>query len=172
MLKKIPKPRVIRKPKKVPISKGGYNVYGRSRGVFRKLNLVPLKKSKAKNLGSFLVDFSTSRSFKTQQIPFKAKKPRLKVPIGYYKKYRIKFRGRKVRGKIMPIKKIHIEKSKYAIDTKGEVKGLSIARARAKLLKKYNLKKVKKRPTRKILIRKSKRTKLKSVSLITLKKRK
>jgi hypothetical protein len=104
------------------------------------------------------VDRSTARTWKRKQVPFKAQKPILKVPANYFVKTRIKYRGRKVKGKVQPLKNLGIEKRKFAIDTRREKKQLSVARVRAELLRKVGLKKPRRSPTR-----------LKSTKLIRLK---
>ncbi|KKN08447.1 hypothetical protein LCGC14_1056510, partial [marine sediment metagenome] len=64
----------------------------------------------------------------------------------YFKKTRIKYRGRKIKGKIQPLINLGIEKVKFAIDTKREKQQLSAARVRSELLRKVGLKKPRKRP--------------------------
>ena len=157
-LKKIIKKKLV----KVPLAKGGYNVFVKSKGKFKKVNINPLGKKKAHDLGSWLVDRSTARTWKRKQIGFKAQKPILKVPSAYFKKTRIKYRGKKVKGKVQPLINLGIEKRKFAIDTPREKKQLSAARVRADLLRKLGLKKPRRRPT----------TRLKSTKLIRFKKRK
>lgn len=118
---------------------GGHNVFVKAKGKFQKVNLVPLKKSKADDLGSFLADKSTARTFRVKPVKQEAKKPRLKVPASYFAKNKNKFRGMKVKGKIQKFKPFtnKIEKRKFAIDSRGEKKQLSLARVRAKLVKKF-----------------------------------
>ena len=142
-LKKLIKKKLI----KVPLSKGGYNVFVKSKGKFKKVNINPLSKKKAHDLGSWLVDRSTARTWKRKQVGFKAQKPILKVPSAYFKKTRIKYRGKKIKGKVEPLKNLGIEKRKFAIDTPREKKQLSAARVRAELLRKLGLKKPRRRPT-------------------------
>ncbi len=123
------------KPIRVPLSLGGFNVFVREKGLFKKMNKAILKRPKAFDLGAFLTDKSTARTLKIKQVPFKSQKPILKVPSDYFKKNRRKFRGPKRKGKIQPIKNLAIEKRKFAIDSKSEVKQLSAARIRARLFK-------------------------------------
>ena len=144
LLKKV-KP-LKRKLIKVALKKGGYDVFVKSKGKFKRVNINPLGKKKAHDLGSWLVDRSTARTWKRKQVPFKAQKPILKVPSAYFKKTRIKYRGRKIKGKIQPLINLGIEKRKFAIDTKREKQQLSAARVRAELLRKAGLKKPRKRP--------------------------
>lgn len=133
------RPKGIKKPKKkpvrVPLAIGGFNVFVRSKGTFKKMNKVVLKKQKAFDLGAFIADKSIARTLKIKRVPFKPQRPILKVPSDYFKKNRRKFRGPKRKGKVQPIKNLAIEKSKFAIDSKSEVKQLSAARIRARLFK-------------------------------------
>ncbi len=144
ILKKLPFPPflllkpVVKKKKKlkrIPPSKIGYNVKVKSKGKFKKVNVNPLTKKKARNLGAFLTDKSTARTFRILRSGTKAQKPFLKVPQAYFKKNIRKFRGKKVKGIIQPIKKLAIEKIKFAIDSRGEKRQLSVARLRARLFK-------------------------------------
>ena len=163
----IPVKEIIAKKKKlikVPLAKGGYDVFVKSKGKFKKVNINPLSKKKAHDLGSWLVDRSTSRTWKRKQIGFKAQKPILKVPTSYFEKTIKKYRGKKVKGKVQPLINLGIEKVKFAIDTQREKKQLSAARVRAELLRKLGLKKPRKTPRR--------TTRLKSTKLIKLKKKK
>ncbi|KKN67048.1 hypothetical protein LCGC14_0466020 [marine sediment metagenome] len=121
---------------KVALSKGGFNAFVKSKGKFKKVNINPLTKKKAHDLGSWLTDRSIARTWKIKRIPFKAQKPILKVPANYFTKNIRKFRGKKFKGKIQPIFNLAIEKRKFAIDTPGEKQQLSAARLRARLLKK------------------------------------
>ncbi len=121
---------------KVPLAIGGFNVSVKSKGKFRKVNINPLTRKKAFDLGGFLTDRSTARTLRIKRVPFKAQKPILKVPANYFKSNIRKFRGKKVKGLVQPIKNLAIERVKFAIDTPQEKRQLSVARARAALLKK------------------------------------
>jgi hypothetical protein len=136
------KPKVIKKElKKIPleITEGGFNVLVKSGGKFSKQNIVTLRKSKAEDLGSWLVDTSTARTFKLKSSLKKPKKPKLIVPNQYYGITKRKFRGPRRKGVQQPITLFgkRIEKSKHLIDSLGEKKQLSLARQRAKLFKKF-----------------------------------
>lgn len=159
--KVIPKKKLI----KVPLTKGGYNVFVKSKGKFKKVNINPLSKKKAHDLGSWLVDRSTSRTWKRKQVGFKAQKPILKVPTSYFEKTIRKYRGKKVKGKVQPLIHLGIEKRKFAIDTLREKKQLSAARVRAELLRKLGLKKPGKIPRRRAT------SGLKSTKLIRFKRK-
>ncbi len=150
---------------KVPLAKGGYNVFVKSKGKFKKVNINPLSKKKAHDLGSWLVDRSTSRTWKRKQVGFKAQKPILKVPTSYFEKTIRKYRGKKIKGKVQPLINLGIEKRKFAIDTQREKKQLSAARVRAELLRKLGLKKPRKTP------RRFSSPKLKSTKLIRFKRK-
>ena len=86
-------------------------------------------------MGAFLIDKSTARTFSILKSGTNAQKPFLKVPEAYFKKNIRKFRGRKVKGIVQPIKRLAIEKVKFAIDSRGEKRQLSVARLRARLFK-------------------------------------
>ena len=54
---------VKRKPQKI-----GYNVFGKSRGKFIRLNKVPLSKADALSRGSFAIDRTTGATFKIKGV--------------------------------------------------------------------------------------------------------
>ena len=115
------KPKKRKKKLKIPPVKIGYNILIKKKGKFKRMNVVPLTKSKARDLGAFLTDKSVARTFKIKQSDSIAKKPKLKVPSSYFKRHQKKFRGRKVKGRFQPIRRVAIEKSKFAIDSRGEI---------------------------------------------------
>lgn len=121
------KPKKIRKPKKaIPV----FNVFGKSRGKFVKLNVKPLKENDALSRGAFAVDQTTAKTFKI--VPAgKLKKPGalLKKERGYYSRTKTKLRQFRIKkGKKFQLTNKFIEKRKYGIDMKGEKKGLTIRR--------------------------------------------
>ncbi len=127
--------------KKIPTVMLGYNVKIRSKGKLKKLNVVPLTKFRARDLGSFIADKSTARTFVLSRAATKAQKPKLKVPSSYFARNKRKFRGPKKKGKVQPLNNKAIEKRKFAIDSRGEIKGLSAARLRSRLFKEFKKRK-------------------------------
>ncbi len=127
--------------RKVPSKKDFlvYDVLGKSGKKFVKLSKKPLTKVDALARGSFAIDRSTARTFKI--IPRgRSQKPGriLKREKGYYDKNKQKFRGFQVRkGKKKILQQTKIErKGKPLIDTRGEKRGLTLA----KLIKKNKYK--------------------------------
>jgi hypothetical protein len=127
--------KIIKLKKKKKVEKG-FNVFARplkkrkkqKRPKLLKINKKPLRKSRARDLGSFAVDKSLARTFKTKR---SKKKPtgRLPkgVPRGYFSRNRKKFRDfRIVKGKRKPLKNIFIEKKGRLLDTKPEKKGITL----------------------------------------------
>ena len=126
----------------------GFDTLVKSRGKFKKQNLVPLSKRKADDLGAFLVDKSTARSWVTPPAKKTAQKPKLKVPQNYFSNTVRKYRGKKTKGIEAPLtsRGNKIERSKFAIDSLGEKRQLSVARQKAKLLKAFKSRQKNKAP--------------------------
>lgn len=146
-----PRRKVKRKPKPkkaVPV----FNVFGKVKKKFIKLNVKPLRKIDALSRGAFAVDKTTARTYKIKPAG-KSKTPGglLKRERGYFSKHRKKLRQFKIRkGKKFKLQNKFIEKRRFGIDTRGEKKGLTIA----KLLK--GRRKVKRKITpaqRKVLLK-------------------
>lgn len=108
----------------------GYLVYGKSGGKFLKLNKKPLTKQDALSHGSYAIDRTTAKTFKIVPIIGVKRFGLLqKRERGYYSKAGYKFREYEVkRGKAYALIMKQIEKRRYGIDTKGEKKGLTLAR--------------------------------------------
>ncbi len=120
------------KKKKVVRKRVGYNAFARQKGKFIKLNKRPLTKVQAKNLASFIVDNSTSARGRVRKAKGVIKKPRVKIPAGYFSQTQKKYRAFKIqKGKKKPLVNDFIERRRSRIDTRGEKKGLSVARALA-----------------------------------------
>ena len=120
---------IKRKPKKKKPVKV-YDVFGKVKGKFIKINPKPLKKTDALNKGTFAVDKTTAATFKIKSVG-KSKRPGklLKGERGYFSKNKNKFRNVKIRkGKKFKLTNTFIEKRGKRIDTRGEKKGLSIRR--------------------------------------------
>lgn len=111
----------------------GYFAWAKEKGIRKRLNLVPISQKSAKDLSSFISDHSTSRTFGiTKAINLKIKKPKTKIPKNYFDRTKRKYRDfRIVQGKKILLDNQFIEKTKFAIDTRGEKEGLSVARALA-----------------------------------------
>ncbi len=127
-----------KRPLVKPIKKieQGYNAFVKSRGKRIKANINPLTKAKALDLSASIVDRTTSRTGIIKRANRPAKKPLVQIPRNYFRGNLKKWRGKIVKGKEQPIKKRFIERSRFAIDTLGEKKQLSAARAIAKLKQK------------------------------------
>ncbi len=134
----------ISKKKKLQVL--SFNVYGKSGKKFLKLNTKPLTRDDAFSRGAFAVDNTTSKSFKIVPAGKIKKTGTLrKGERNYFKRTGYKFREHKIKkGRKFLIKPRYIEKGKYAIDTRGEKRGLSIA----KFLKQQRTGQVKRKSTR------------------------
>jgi len=140
-----PKKKPKEKIKKIPSKRLGYNVLGKliKTKKFRKLNLVPLSKSKSKDLGSWLVDHSLARTFIIKKTKKPVKKPKLKVPQAYFKKNKKKFREFKiVKGEKVFTPNKFIEFKTRLLDTASERKKITLLR-KLSALKKKSLKSTK-----------------------------
>lgn len=137
-VKAIIRPLKVDKKKKIkrkvkPSSKvQGYDVFGKSKGKFIKLNKKPLSLKGAKDRLAYAADQTTSKTVK--YVPKgKFKKPELgKIMAkekGYYSQSKFKLREFKIKSKKkIKTPKTFIEKRKFGIDTKGEKRGLSLAK--------------------------------------------
>ncbi|KKM96638.1 hypothetical protein LCGC14_1176130, partial [marine sediment metagenome] len=124
----------------LPISRTGYNVFVKSRGKFKRVNINPLRKSRALDLGSFVTDQSLAATFKISKTNVKAKPPKIKFPKGYFLRTNKKFRAKLIKGK--PVKNLAVEKKKFRLDTLREVNKIQAARFISQL-RKTALKKIK-----------------------------
>jgi hypothetical protein len=123
--------RLSSKRKKVFSEKGiGYNLYGKSHGKFRKLNRVPLTKLDAYNRGAYAIDNTTARTLVVRPAGRTKNFGKIKKKEqGYYSKKAGKFREFRIRrGKRKGLSQTLIEKRRFGIDTRGENRGLSIAK--------------------------------------------
>lgn len=147
-----------KKKKKVVKLKQGYDVFSRPTRVGKgkrrrivKLNKVPLTKTKARDLGSFVADKSLARTFSIRKTKGTVRKPRLRVPSGHFSRTKKKFRAFKiVKGKRVSLKNKRIEKRRNILDTRSEKRGLTLKRQLA-LLQKKSKKKPKRKMTKKQL---------------------
>lgn len=121
------RPRIKKKLKK-PVQV--FNVFGKVKGKFIKLNRVPLTKQDALSKGTFAIDRTTARTLEIRSVG-KAKivGKLLKGERGYFSRNRNKLRAFKIRrGKRIKLKQKFIEKRKFGIDTRGEKRGLKLRR--------------------------------------------
>ena len=125
---------VKRKKGKKPVKKEarrGYNVFGKSKGKFIRLNRIPLSKAQARDRGSFAIDKSTSATFKIVAVGKRKKIGKVgKGEVGHFARTRKKFRKVKFKRKRkIAIRNKFIEKKgRPRIDTRGEKKGLKLAK--------------------------------------------
>lgn len=138
-----------KKPLKKPVQV--FDVFGKSRGKFVKLNVKPLTRGDALSKGAFAIDRTTSRTFKIKP-KGKSRTPGvlLKGERNYFKRQGFKLREVRIKkGRKFKLKNKYIEKVGHAIDSAGERSGLSIA----KLLKQQRKKRKRLTPlkARKIL---------------------
>ncbi len=128
----IPKPRKKPKvPKKKPEVFQGYNVYGKYKGKFMRLNKIPLSKKDALHRGAFAIDKSTANTFKIKGVRKVKKLGKLtKGEKGHFPKTRKKYRSYRIqKGRRITLKDKYIERlGKPRIDTRGEKRGLTLAR--------------------------------------------
>ena len=118
-------------PKKTPIPflpepeerKQGYSVFVKSKKKFIKANKVPLRRENALSLGADIVDNSTSRTFKVKK---SGKVKKLKRIDPFFSKNRFKFREFKQRGgERARTPDRFIERTNFAIDSEGELAGIT-----------------------------------------------
>jgi hypothetical protein len=113
----VKRPVIPRKKRKEEQQNKAYDVVYRERGRVVKLNPYPLPKNRAFNLAQEKVDNTTARSLELRTSGTTNLKDDPKKNNTY------KYRVRKTRKAL-----ILVEKEKYAIDTKGEKRGLKISR--------------------------------------------
>ena len=116
----------------------GFHAWSRQGGIRKRINKVPLEKKQARDLSSWVGDNSTSANFGiTKAINKKAQKPLIRIPTGYFKKTQKKYRPfRIVGGKQVPLLDEFIERKRFRLDTRNEVKQINVARATAQRRKK------------------------------------
>jgi len=139
----------------------GYNVFarplkkrkGQKRPKLRRINKAPLTKRRAKDLRNYVVDTSLSRTGKIKATRLKARKAKIKSPVGYAKRTRKKFRTHRiVKGKRVKLRNAVIEKrGKALLDTQQERRGITLAKRLRQLSPKKQKKvRVKKKSARRI----------------------
>ncbi len=130
------------KPFATPEAKNqGYHAFAKRSGIKQRLNKVPLTKRQARDLFSFTIDHTVARTGGiVRAFNKKALKPQTRIPKGYFRRTVKKYRPfRIVQGRKIPLTNEFIEKTKFAIDTRGEKSGLSIARILARRRKPVKL---------------------------------
>lgn len=119
-----------RKVRKLSKAIPTFNVYAKSGRKFVRINKGVLSREDALNKGSFAIDNTTAKTFKI--VPAGKKKKISSVPNiekNYYRRAGYKLREYRIkRGRKFGVLPKYIEKKRYGIDTRGEKKGLSIAR--------------------------------------------
>ncbi len=118
----------IKIKKKIKKAQAVFNVFGKVKKKFVKLNIKPLTKDDALSKGAFAIDHTTARTFKISSAG-KSKKPGklLKGERNYFNRQGFKLREFRIRkGRKFKLKQKYIEKRKFGIDTSGEKKGLSL----------------------------------------------
>ena len=148
----LPKRKPIRRRKK---PKQGYFIFEKRGGKFVKLKGLPLPLQKAKDRLAFRLDTKLSRTAKLKKV---VKPKRLgkisKKEVGYFKRTRKQLRQFKIRKKRkFPLTLKYIEKRKFGLSTRGEVRQIQLNR------------RIKARR------RKSKRSKVKRIRTLSLVKR-
>lgn len=136
------KKKLVRKKKKI---EKGYNVLarpvkkrkGQKKPKLVKINKVPLKKRKAEDLRNYIADTSLARTARIKKTKLKPKNGKLRIPAGYAKKTKKKFRNYKiVKGKRKPLPKGKvIERRGKLLDTRQEKKKITV-RGRLRQLEK------------------------------------
>ncbi len=126
-----------RRPLIPKLKNQGFHAFAKQKGIFKKINRVPVSKKKAKDMAAFVVDNSTSARGKiVRAIGKSALKPQRKVPKNYFNRTSNKYRAFKiVAGKNVPLINEFIEKRAKRIDTFGEKRGLNAAKSISKLKK-------------------------------------
>ena len=127
----------------------GYNAWGKQSGTGKwiKLNKKPMTRRGAESRGAEAVDKSLSRRFKLEPVTItktvkgkkkssirKYKNPSKQLDRGnrYWNQAQVKFRPYKIKkGKAIPLREEYIEKSKFALDTKGETQKIQLAKKKA-----------------------------------------
>ncbi len=137
------KKRRITKKKREP--QQGFNVFarpikkrkGQKRPKLIRVNKIPLTKTRAKDLRNFISDTSLARTSSIKPTKGKPEKPKLKVPRGFAKRTKKKFRTFRVtkgKRKSLPRGKV-IERGKFLLDTRQEKRKITLKRRIAQLSK-------------------------------------
>jgi len=135
-----------KKPKVKPtvsIKRFGYFAFAKQRGKFVKISKVPVTKKTALNQSAFFVDKTLSATGFIKKTDKIAKKPKIKVPRGYFGKTQEKYRTFRIsKGKKIDLKNMFIEKRKFRLDAKRERQ--TIQQLRKRLIAKTKNKNIKK----------------------------
>ena len=118
-----------------------YNVYGKSGKRFIRLNKIPLSPKDAIAKGRYVIDNTVSASFKLKPVGKVNKLGKIpKHELSYSRRVKSKFRDYKIKRGKRRASEIIIEKRGYRIDTRGEKRGLTIAKYLKQSLNKKRLK--------------------------------
>jgi len=127
---KLPK----QKSKKVP----GFDVFVKTKGKFFKVTEKPLPKEKALFKGGKIVAESPSRTFKIVETGFFVKKGKDDKKL--FNNFKKQFRPFKVKkGQKLFKENLFIEKSKFAIDTKKELEGITFKGIKANKMRRFKI---------------------------------
>lgn len=120
------------KVRKVKKGKEGFNIFGKDKGKFIKLNSEPLSERDALSRGAYAVDNTTSKTAKIVPVGKVKKLGSIKSKEkGYYGRTRGKYRRFKVvKRKGIKIPRKFIERTRFGIDSRGEKRQLSLSRLR------------------------------------------
>ena len=114
-----------------------WDVYGKpiKQKKYVKLNSVPLSKRNAKALGSYLTDHSLSTNWELRENPNPPKKPKLKVPEGYFEKTFNKWREYRIRKGIKYPTPMHFIEKRGAprLDTRSEINKITLLKKLAEV---------------------------------------
>lgn len=113
-----------------PIGKQpGYKAFFKKGKSFRPISLVPVLKKIAQDQGAFIIDRSLARTFRIRKVKGQAQKPIVTVPTGYFQRTRQKYRAfKKRKGAKITTPNQFIEKRKFALDSRTEVRRIQAAR--------------------------------------------
>lgn len=141
--------------------KAGFNVFGKSKNKWIRLNKKPISRLDALSRGAYAIDHSTSKRLRVRPAGVVKKLGSIKKKErNYYNKNKVKFRPFKIKGKRkFPLRETQIEKRRFGIDTPGEKRQLSLARlAKREGYKKKRVvkRKSKRRPTQAQVLKKFK----------------
>ena len=145
---------ILKKPILKKIIKQGFDVYGKpiKQKKYKKLNKVPLTLARARDFGSYIADHSLSTNFKIKESGKPPQKMKARIPLGYYSKVKSKFRDYRIsKGKRIPMKDKWIErKGKSRLDTRAEIKKISLLKKLSEIKKYPKIKKKKNKGSNRI----------------------
>ena len=121
---------IQQKPKAIETTSKGYHTYVREKGKWKQVTKKPLTETQAYGLGVKVTDNTPTRSFQIRETNKPAQSnPRLE---GIWPQQDYRYRKPVKKGSEQKTSPIYIEKTKYAIDTKGELQGITVKGWKAK----------------------------------------